>query len=345
MSNVVPHKRAIAHMGRIKSYRDPSYTLHFGDGHKPVIVSFSDESSGRGTCLGCHDAPCMLLSPSDTILPAPLDEFPGDPSREVCPTRALSWSALHDAVQVDQKMCIGCGLCIARCPYGALSVGDDDKAIIEHSDPDGIATLPGNTDIHVIPSRTGVIASVSSTALTALPDFISDLTDIECSQFVRNLFLACGISCRTRRRGDTNVRMDGAVHFADGLFGVVEIETSLAVLDSPRALLEDVAVAHSRFGIPLDRIYPISVITRFPNERSEYFQVIDDIHGVLGVRCRTVTIGTLLVLTWNFCQINSIAAIFETTAYGTNLQPAIREHVLPTLPKREPYPGAYQPSK
>lgn len=31
---------------------------------------------------------------------------------------------------VDKEKCIGCGTCIAICPVGAISFGDDGKAVI-----------------------------------------------------------------------------------------------------------------------------------------------------------------------------------------------------------------------
>jgi hypothetical protein len=43
--------------------------------------------------------------------------------------------------------------------------------------------------------------------------------------------------------------MDGVLGLSDGRLGVLEIELGNAVLDSPRFLLEDVAVLHGRYGI------------------------------------------------------------------------------------------------
>jgi Fe-S-cluster-containing dehydrogenase component len=49
------------------------------------------------SCLHCEGAPCVT----------------------VCPTRASYKRAEDGIVLVDEKMCIGCGLCAWACPYGA----------------------------------------------------------------------------------------------------------------------------------------------------------------------------------------------------------------------------------
>ena len=117
---------------------------------------------------------------------------------------------------------------------------------------------------------------------------------------MRNLLIECGLKCRTRRPGDTNVRIDGVLATPDGRPGVLEIEFDTAVLDNPRKLLEDVAVLHGRYSIEVSSIDPVSVVKLLPNARSEYYQVISDIEKILGLRLRTVTVGVMLVMLWHF---------------------------------------------
>ena len=116
------------------------------------------------------------------------------------------------------------------------------------------------------------------------------MDDIRRSRMVRNVLLACGVGASMRRKGDTNVRMDGVLRFASGQIGVLEFEAT-ATLESPRALLEDIAVLHGRFNIPISDIVPVSVVTTLPNRRAEYYQVMDDISKVLDINCRTITFG------------------------------------------------------
>ena len=34
---------------------------------------------------------------------------------------------------IDKATCVGCGACIGTCQYGAISFGDDGKAVIDQS--------------------------------------------------------------------------------------------------------------------------------------------------------------------------------------------------------------------
>ena len=349
MSEVVPHKKRIGREGKVRDYRAPPERLDFGKGGHAVKVRLSDGREGRGTCLGCKDAPCMTLTAGDAALPEALTDFPGDPAKEVCPTRALSWNEDGNTILVNPDACIGCGLCVARCPYGAISLSAEGKAIVETSDPDGLTATCDNEPNpaeHAKPQRVGQLGTVGSPALREMPESVAALGDLESTQFVRNLLIACGIECRTRRRGDTNVRMDGVLGLADGRIGVLEIELGNAVLDSPRALLEDVAVLHGRYGIEVNQIDPVSVILGLPNARSEYFQVIADIEKVLGLRGRTLTIGSLLVVLWQFQTIDGFPGdLFMTSPGDTDLWPAMTKFIFKLISTDQPYAGAYRPSK
>jgi Fe-S-cluster-containing hydrogenase component 2 len=349
MSEVVPHKKTIARGGKVREYRAPPERLDFAKRIRTVKVRLSNGSEGRGTCLGCKDAPCMTLGIADTLLPEALSDFPGDPAREVCPTRALSWNDNGLAIVVKTDTCIGCGLCLARCPYGAISLSAEGKAIVEVSDPDHLTvacTSDSTLAEHPKPQRVGQIGPIETPVLRNIPESVARIGDVESLQFVRNLLIACGIECRTRRKGDTNIRIDGVLGLADGRLGVLEIELGYGVLDSPRALLEDVAILHARYGVDVQQIDPVSVILGLPNARSEYFQVIADIEKVLGLRCRTITIGALLAIMWQFQIVEGFSGeLFMTLPGETDLSPAIKKFISASISAEQPYPGSYRPSK
>ena len=124
---------------------------------------------------------------------------------------------------------------------------------------------------------------------------------------------------------------------------VAEIETGVGVLESPRALLEDVAVLHSRYGYQVDGIDPVSIILAFPNVRSEYYQVTRDIEKVLGLRCRTITVGFLVAMLWNFMKLDGFEGSAFTIGESTiNLADSLG---VDTTQWSEPYPGAFRPAK
>ena len=349
MSEVVPHLRARGPGSKIREYREPVTGRDFKDGLQPVTIELGGATRGLGTCLGCRDAPCMMLAEEDFALPEALSEVPGDPSNEVCPTRAITWNDFGEFAVVNGDACIGCGLCISRCPYGAISFTSRGVAVVESSDPDDLTLATPDASSatgHVIPTTVGRIGPVPFPALQRMPEAIASLNSQVSNRFIRNLLVECGVKCRTRRPGDTNVRMDGVLATTDGRLGVLEIELGNEVLESPRALLDDVAVLHGRYGIELGGIDPVSVIIRLPNVRSEYYRVISDIEKVLKLRCRTVTVGALLALLWHFERIDAFTCdLFVTSSDNTDLLPSMRHHLSDSIPVWPPYEGAYRPSK
>ena len=350
MSEVVPHRSARNQDGKIREYHGQVARLDFGEGLQPIMVEFNDGAKGCGTCLGCHDSPCMTLAVDDVALPEALREFPGAPDRDICPTGAITFDASSEFAEVDGKACIGCGLCVARCPYGAVSLAHDGVAVVEISDPDDLtADVPVNSPSvtgHLRPERVGRIGPIDHPALGHMPDSIADLNPHQRARFVRNLLIECGIKCRTRRMGDTNVRMDGVLATSDGRLGPFEIEFRSDVLESQRELLEDVAVLRGRYGIEVTTIDPVSVLTQLPSTRTEYYRVMDDIEKVLGLRCRTVTVGALLAVFWHFESIDGFPGdLFITSPNGTDLLSSIRHYISNSIPDNPPYEGAYQPIK
>lgn len=72
---------------------------------RPTIFVNVDIARRRiyaGTCLQCETAECI----------------------EVCPVNALARDPGTAAVIVDQETCLGCGLCVAACPFGHMQIDE-----------------------------------------------------------------------------------------------------------------------------------------------------------------------------------------------------------------------------
>ena len=345
MSDLVFHRQILRRRGRMRWFNAEPKKILFRAG-RAGSIRFTDGHLGLGTCLGCHDAPCMELTEPELSIGGALQSFPGDPSRDVCPTDAITWDEAGEVPIVDGKECIGCGLCAVRCPYGAITMGPDGIAVVEGDDPDGIAdTTDTSIGPHVLIPRSGILGGPTARFVREMPEIISRLTDAQSTLLARNMLVASGVRASMRRKGDPNVRMDGVLRTPTEQIGVVELETGVAVLETPRALLEDIAVLHSRFGVPVAAIIPVSLIGTLPNIRSEYYRVIDDILSVLDIQCRTVTLGALCVLNWHFAKLDRLDGdLFTTTGSTTDLHSSLVQ-VIPDLPSVEPHPGAYRPAK
>lgn len=86
-------------------------------------------SLGRGedipiTCLNCEDAPC----------------------EKICPTGALRRKEADGMVLVNGDLCIGCAMCVAVCPAGAITLdpfeGLASKCDLCGGDPQCVAYCP-----------------------------------------------------------------------------------------------------------------------------------------------------------------------------------------------------------
>ena len=70
-----------------------------------VHVDMERRRIHTGTCLQCETALCM----------------------EVCPTNAITRDPETSAVVVDKENCLGCGMCIAACPFGYMHLDDSRR--------------------------------------------------------------------------------------------------------------------------------------------------------------------------------------------------------------------------
>lgn len=117
---------------------------------------------------------------------------------------------------------------------------------------------------------------------------------------IEKLLKKFGISIIFSRKGDNNTRYDALLSFAEGeLEGIVEIEVpSTAMLDAPRNLLDDIAVRSNRNGLTIDKMVPIVICWTFPNNRTDYWNVINDIYKVLDIKIKTIPIMAIAVSYW-----------------------------------------------
>ncbi len=72
-----------------------------------VTVEAAGESGIPMQCRHCEDAPCI----------------------SVCPTAAMYRHEVNSPVLINKENCIGCGYCIIVCPFGAIDITHDGKAV------------------------------------------------------------------------------------------------------------------------------------------------------------------------------------------------------------------------
>lgn len=256
-------------------------------------------------CLRCPDAPCVSFSDEELARQLSV-ETPLDPDPHVCPTNAIRQDG-SGLPLIDRECCVGCGLCVQRCPVGAISLDKNDTAArvcvpqAPHYAPQAYdarafldlrGSLAGKLVPEAAPFTDAGLAGLQQARLEAA------LSKVDAQRFyrlfVRNVFLLHGLPARLRNVGDNTAPWtELAVGCRDTLF-LFEIEPGPEALDAFRRAIAGVATLSSS-GVSLDHITPSVVLARLPNERVDYYRVLKYVREALGVRVRTLPITALLL--------------------------------------------------
>ena len=224
----------------------------------------------------------------------------------VCPTDALRQGLVGP--EVDNSACIGCGLCVVRCPVGAAHL-DSQTAL-----PTFAAPLGGSA---VSTTSTTDFSRLRSAATKAIrwetPPF-ADAGNVKRQYerfadarkanlqltfrlLVRNTFLASGNVARLSIVGDNSAWAEVAVGMLSGspLVGAVQIEPDDVGLDALRRLMTDLSSAIARNGLTEASLIPIVVVASQPNSRTDYYRLVADAREYLHLSIRTVPLAMLFL--------------------------------------------------
>jgi Fe-S-cluster-containing hydrogenase component 2 len=297
----------------------------------PASIILSDNTKVDSVCIRCEGHPCSAYAPGELQLHSRPD-FPLDQNANVCPASAITISdAGLPSVDIDQ--CFGCGLCAVRCPVGAISLRDGIAQVSTSARPGWTVTADptGQISRRELQRFTGVprVGNISTPNVANLGRFLKKLdmaSRQSDSQFpnllARNLLIANGISVAMRRRGDVNVRMDLLMETRTGAIAVGEVESNGdAMIDTPRNIIDNAAVAVSRLGAQRARLSALIVGFRLPNQRSEYWQLLVDVQDVTSLKVETITVGALVAALWSRKQLR----LLDDARYFTGTSRQIRQ--------------------
>lgn len=261
-------------------------------------------------CLGCTDPRCIYFSENE-IECDHVDGFPSDKSTNACPVEAIMWDNSAAAPVIDMSKCINCGICVSRCPAGALYFSNSGKLMVntepvkyvENRRPD-MATqsvhLRQIEQLLRVP-RAGISLNASDQIFESIYNKLFRLRNNYHNSVGRNLLIALGCKCSMRRIGDVYTRMDAIYSSPAGSFGAVEIEFGRDTLDASRGILDDIAVLNTRYGVHKHNNKALVICLQLPNARQGYWQVVRDVKNVEGIKIGTITVGALMFLLWNGC--------------------------------------------
>jgi Fe-S-cluster-containing hydrogenase component 2 len=309
MSNIL-HQRDNAVCNKTLAVGFVPVSLTYAPGEQ-TSVQFSNGVKAKASCLRCIDAPCIRFSNFE-VIPENFRGFPADQNPEICAAGAISQPEGGGAPSIDGDRCLFCGVCSSRCPVGAIRLIEGKGAVVDDSpneafveeanvtqtkniaDQDAFYGLPA-VGAQLIESDTLVddVFDRLQTAWKRVGDRFPNL-------LARNLLIGAGVSASLGRKGNNHMRMDLILSPPGVERGVAEVEFGQdATLDTPRDILDAMAVLTSRYGWELNTTVAIIITDVLPNRRSEYWHIIQDINNVFQIRVGTVTILALMLFNWN----------------------------------------------
>lgn len=309
---------------------------------KPAQLVFLNGAKCTSVCIGCADEPCRLLSANERTIEG-VNAFAGDTSSALCPTKAISWDSSSEVPKVNPNACIGCGLCVSRCPVGAISIQDDVAVVSANENPGedcqwsvrpfSAGQTQQRNQLASIPRRELQEPILEDLEVARVTSTLSRASDVVQKAAVRSVLIATDCSVSLSRKGDVHTRMDGTYSTADGARGSLEVEFGLDSLEAVRASLDDVAVLNSRYDLPKSEQTPLVVCGELPRERQGYWQVVRDIYRVLDIKVRTATVGSLLLLVWNdkkltAATLDELTPHFESTSIREQIEKVVGRSVM-----------------
>ncbi len=318
----------------------------------PAIARFSDGNCCALGCIGCVNPRCMYFESTDVECEE-VENFPYDQARAVCPVGALSWNAESDSPRIDTYKCINCGICLRRCPIGAIYFDENIKVNTTISEKE----IRGGVDTAAIERQNEQIGQLGNIEKAGVPIMENEelldriykkLFEVQSGShnlIARNLLISLGCRSAVRRIGDVYTRMDAVYSSADNSFGAVEVEFGRDTLDASRGILDDIAVLHTRYGIEKDNNSPLVVCLQLPNARQGYWQVVKDVKNVENIYIATLTIGAMMILNWNRCLLLPDDVTYYLDYDNMNLRSTISWQIGRNIEISDKFLGILEPEK
>jgi Fe-S-cluster-containing hydrogenase component 2 len=241
-------------------------------------------------CLRCPDEPCLRFS---TV------ESGGGNTIQVCPVDAIHHARQELGPTVSDK-CIECGLCVMRCPVGALALSEDGVVV---SPPSPALTTPAVDEASFFSARDAQETTVNwddrewAKLATRLTEAATTHKQDAFYGLVANLFTAAGHPAWRPARGDTSNRVD-LILIDDSDSLPVEVksraESPIINVKSVQQALENRVVMDQRdFAVTDPDSSTLVVGYAYPPVRSDVTELIEDIAVAFGVNVGLVSLNDL----------------------------------------------------
>lgn len=279
MRRVAPLQRA--HAPRlVKGARSLSWTNGLG------LARIDNQLSA---CLSCPESACLTSH---------IVGQPDGQTTALCPLDAVSLIAGSDRPTIGEE-CIGCGLCVACCPVGAIEIRHGTARVSARELARAEETTPEEfmvwmTGLEVRPLSE---AACRDAAAEVLPRFAS-LRGRDFYMLTEKLLRSLGIGARMSNLGDTSQRADLVVTTPRGRIPV-EIKSATETQTINAKAIQQ-AVENKLTLARIDGLEALNSLStwvvgyEYPPDRTHHLELVEDIYEILGIRVGLLSIGALM---------------------------------------------------
>lgn len=240
----------------------------------------------------------------------------------VCPVDAITFA---QGEPVIDDSCIGCGLCVMRCPYGSLYLSNERRPEHDDADEGSFIDITASEFELFDQDLQRVKAFDTDLAASTIRLAIEDASALDKKHYyplIGSLLTAAGFPTVTSRVGDTSNRFDAVI---------IDPEESLPVeIKAPREVgyvnvksiqqaLENKVVLDSRAFVPsLPTTSTLVVGYDYPPLRSDVLALIDDIQATFGINVGILDLAAVYQLVLEtYLEDKRIAKTVLTRLKGT----------------------------
>lgn len=295
------------------------------------------------SCVNCQPRRCYEYSTSELQYSSSIfQEIPDSQEKQVCPTSAISISA-ELAPTLDYSKCIDCGICIARCNFGAIYYENNTLTISTHLSAQNLALKDAEepTQYFTLLNVPRQYSISDDEILLQCRNFFNKVKTLRKNEFyplVRNLFRSLGFKAKIGRSGDTQWRYDALV--LEPFVMPIEIKSPTEVQaispDAIRQAIENSITIEGNHHLTRKAISAV-VALLYSNERSASKDMLTSANDLHDIRILLVSVVVLHYLNMknldNYFLPQDIQFLFQSTI-GAFDDEAIKEFWLHYLARR-----------